>query len=56
MYLSLIDCQIAAEKYIEAEKTCREALALRILSPSVQRRVRNLLNRARERQGKPPEK
>ena len=55
IHFTLIQAQIAARQYAEAEKTCREAEQLRVLSPSLRRRLRTLLNQARDLQGKPPE-
>ena len=52
VYTRLITSQIAAGQYATAEGTCREAAKLDILSPSSRRALRNLLNRARELQGK----
>jgi tetratricopeptide (TPR) repeat protein len=53
IYFRLIESQIAAEKYADAEQTCGEAAKLRIRSSSLRKRVANLLKKARDLQGKP---
>ncbi len=53
VYFRLIDSQIAAEQYAAAEKTCLEAAKLDILSSSSRKRLRTLLNKAREFQARP---
>ena len=53
IYFRLIESQIAAEKYADAEQTCGEAAKLQITSSSLRKRVANLLKKARDLQGKP---
>ncbi|MFH1732292.1 MAG: tetratricopeptide repeat protein [Planctomycetota bacterium] len=52
VYFRLIESQIAAEQYAEAEQTCIEAQKLRILSPTLRKKLRDLLMKARDLQGK----
>jgi len=54
VYFRLIEAQLAARRYAEAEATCREAQKL-IRSSSLRNRLKALLNRALESQGKPEE-
>ena len=55
LYFRLIDCQTAARQYPEAERSCREALKLRIRSSDLRQRLKDLLNQILELQGKPRE-
>lgn len=52
VYFRLIESQIAAKQYAEAEQTCIEAQKLRILSPTLRKKLRDLLMKARDLQGK----
>jgi tetratricopeptide (TPR) repeat protein len=54
-YRRLIDAQVAAKQYAEAEGSCREALRLNIHSPTLRRALKDALNRALELQGKQKE-
>lgn len=52
VYFRLIESEIAAEQYAEAERTCLEAQKVRIRSASLRKKLRNLLKKARNLQGK----
>jgi tetratricopeptide (TPR) repeat protein len=54
-YRRLIDSQVDAEQYADAEQSCREALRLNIHSPTLRKALHDALNRALELQGKPRE-
>ena len=53
MYFRLIECQLGARKYAEAEQSCREAKKLDIRVESMSKRLQDLLDRSLQGQGKP---
>ncbi|GAG31249.1 unnamed protein product, partial [marine sediment metagenome] len=56
VYFRLIDCQTASRQYAEAEKSCRSALKLGIRTLGLRNRLKELLNKTLDLQGKPREK
>jgi len=55
IYFRLIDAQLNARLYPAAEKSCRDALKLEIRSFVLRKKLKLLLNRALDGQGKPKE-